>query len=337
MQGFISFSGPFGLYAALAVVVAALAAWRTFSVRAGLCVALLGTAGLVVAPQFAQFPEALSIVSNLSPAAVIAVIAVAQLQFVFGALSLRCASGAPLGVASLTVGQYAAGFYAKLAPGGVGGWAYDVMFLSRRGVEPSKAAGAVSAKVAITAASNILALAASFAVAVASSSLGIPLPSPTVLLVAVVVLIAGAVTARVLRNHRKVAELREKITEALIHFASVLKNPQQAAPMFFFGLCVVAVQLTTSIGALFVCGWSGSVIGVIPVLLLATAAANSTPAPGGVGATEAAMLAAYAAYGIESSIAISAVALARIASFWVPTPFGGLAAVWCQRNGACGS
>jgi undecaprenyl-diphosphatase len=61
-----------------------------------------------------------------------------------------------------------------------------------------------------------------------------------------------------------------------------------------------------------------SVPAVALVFLGGQALGNLAPTPGGIGATEAAIIAAMTALGLDATTAVSATFLYRIATFWLP-------------------
>jgi uncharacterized protein (TIRG00374 family) len=69
------------------------------------------------------------------------------------------------------------------------------------------------------------------------------------------------------------------------------------------------------------------------VYLAGAAVASAAPTPGGVGATEAALIAGYTAAGVDASVAFAAVMLFRLITFWLPILPGWLALVRLQRSG----
>ena len=73
---------------------------------------------------------------------------------------------------------------------------------------------------------------------------------------------------------------------------------------------------------------------VAVVYLAGSVVGSAVPTPGGIGAIEAAMAAGLTAAGIPASIALPAVLLYRIATFWIPIPVGWAALTWLQRVGA---
>ena len=69
------------------------------------------------------------------------------------------------------------------------------------------------------------------------------------------------------------------------------------------------------------------------VYLVGSAVATAAPTPGGLGATEAALVAGYTAIGVAGSTAFAAVMLFRLITFWLPILPGWFALVNLQRTG----
>jgi undecaprenyl-diphosphatase len=57
---------------------------------------------------------------------------------------------------------------------------------------------------------------------------------------------------------------------------------------------------------------------VAAVFFVGTAVAQAAPTPGGVGAAEAALIAGLTAFGLGAAVAVPAVFLYRMATFWFP-------------------
>jgi undecaprenyl-diphosphatase len=66
-----------------------------------------------------------------------------------------------------------------------------------------------------------------------------------------------------------------------------------------------------------------AVVGV--VYLTGSAVAQAAPTPGGLGAVEAALIAGLTAVGVDKEVAVPAVFLFRIGTFWLPVLPGWLA------------
>jgi uncharacterized membrane protein YbhN (UPF0104 family) len=86
--------------------------------------------------------------------------------------------------------------------------------------------------------------------------------------------------------------------------------------------CVRAVGETVSIATATLVFVSGNTVGSL------------VPTPGGLGAVEAALTAGLTAAGVAAGPAFSAVLLFRLATFWLPIPFGWFAWTRLQRSGA---
>ncbi len=68
------------------------------------------------------------------------------------------------------------------------------------------------------------------------------------------------------------------------------------------------------------------------VYLVGSAVASAAPTPGGLGAIEAALVGGLVAAGLETAVAVPAVLLFRLATFWLPILPGWLSFRWLQRQ-----
>jgi uncharacterized protein (TIRG00374 family) len=76
-------------------------------------------------------------------------------------------------------------------------------------------------------------------------------------------------------------------------------------------------------------------IAVVAVVYLAGATiGQAAPTPGGLGAVEAALVAGLTAGGLDAGIAVSAVLLYRLVTFWIPTIPGYWAFNFLTKKGA---
>jgi uncharacterized protein (TIRG00374 family) len=76
-------------------------------------------------------------------------------------------------------------------------------------------------------------------------------------------------------------------------------------------------------------------IAVIAVVYLAGATiGQAAPTPGGLGAVEAALSAGLTAAGLDGGVAVSAVLLYRLVTFWLPTLPGYWSFNWLTKKGA---
>ena len=68
------------------------------------------------------------------------------------------------------------------------------------------------------------------------------------------------------------------------------------------------------------------------VYLVGSAVASAAPTPGGLGAIEAALVGGLVAAGLETAVAVPAVFLFRLATFWLPILPGWSSFRWLQRR-----
>ena len=68
------------------------------------------------------------------------------------------------------------------------------------------------------------------------------------------------------------------------------------------------------------------------IYLTGSAVAMAAPTPGGLGAIEAALSAGFVAAGVSSTVAVPAVFLYRLVTFWLPIAPGYLTFNWMRRT-----
>lgn len=229
--------------------------------------------------------------------------------------------------------QVALGFVRLIAPSTVGNAAINIRLLSRSGVPGPLAAASVAAN-QIAAVALALPLIAVLAVLTGSSaSAGLDL-SPTALVIAAAVVVVAAllVLASPVRG-RAGALWREFAGRGLPRLLDVVAQPvklaqavgglllQTASFVLCFYACVQAVGGEVSVAALAVVYLAGNTVG------------TAVPTPGGLGAVEAALTAGLTAVGVPASLAVSAVLLFRLVSFWAPILPGWLMWTRLQRAG----
>lgn len=161
------------------------------------------------------------------------------------------------------------------------------------------------------------------------------LPSGTVALVVIAVVLSciGMVVAiprirRVLRTF-----VRPQLAKVLTHARELLQSPLRLAAMVL-GSAVLTLSYIGALWASVQAFGGGLPVAAIGLVLLAGAsAAAAAPTPGGIGAVEAALAAGFMALGLESDVAVPAVFLYRLATFWVPVLPGWIAFGALQRRG----
>ena len=114
----------------------------------------------------------------------------------------------------------------------------------------------------------------------------------------------------------------------------------------------IGLQLALLAGGLLIAGpFAGKTLGVLAacvkafggdlslplvavVYLAGATIGQAAPTPGGLGAVEAALSAGLTAAGLDGGIAVSAVLMYRLVTFWLPTVPGYWCFTWLTRKGA---
>lgn len=218
------------------------------------------------------------------------------------------------------VAQVAGSFVKLVAPAAVGGVALNTRFLQRAGVRPGLAVASVGASQLFGLASHILLL-LSFGYLTGTEKTPEMTPSRTViaglLTVAVLVLV---VTAVPFMRKFVVTRVRALFAGVVPRMLDVLQRPQKLMTgiggMLLLTGCFV-MCLDASIRA-FGGGQAISYASIAVVFLAGNALGSAAPTPGGIGAVETTLTLGLIAAGLEKEVAISAVLLFRLMTFWLP-------------------
>lgn len=247
--------------------------------------------------------------------------------FAFSALSYLAAAMSLLGFVPervsfvrTVVAQVAGSFVKLVAPAAVGGVALNTRFLQRSGVRPGLAVASVGASQLFGLACHILLL-LSFGYLTGTEKTPEMTPSRTViaglLTVAVLVLV---VTAVPFMRKFVVTRVRALFAGVVPRMLDVLQRPQKLVTgiggMLLLTGCFV-MCLDASIRA-FGGGQDISYASIAVVFLAGNALGSAAPTPGGMGAVETTLTLGLIAAGLEKEVAISAVLLFRLMTFWLP-------------------
>jgi uncharacterized membrane protein YbhN (UPF0104 family) len=74
-------------------------------------------------------------------------------------------------------------------------------------------------------------------------------------------------------------------------------------------------------------------LAILIVLALGVALGSAVPTPGGLGGVEAGLVAGFVAYGLSADVALAAVLIYRLITYWLALVVGAVAFVFCQRKG----
>lgn len=285
-------------------------------------------------PQLANLSDTIDAFGSAEPLWIIATLIASAGTYFFAAICFSGAVSESIPFAPNLRAQIAASFTGLVGPAGAGGFALTGRFLQRMGVGGPEAAASVAVN-AIAGFAVHLALLGGFIFWSRDSDLGgFSLPDSTTVLLVLAGLLAllgimsaiGPVRTRVLRP------AWTNVRVGLSQIASVFRRPMRVAALFggSAGLSLTyVVAMACAIEAF------GGGIGFVEIgagYLAAVAIATLAPTPGGLGAIESALIAAFTGFGLGSGEAVSAVLTFRLATFWFPILPGWVSLNWMQRN-----
>ncbi|MFG7942874.1 flippase-like domain-containing protein [Streptomyces cacaoi] len=259
----------------------------------------------------------------------------------FSGLTYVCASMQLLGFVPekvpfvRTVQAQVAGSFVKLvAPAAVGGVALNARFLQRAGVRPGHAVASVGASQLFGLGSHITLL---LLFGYITGTEHTPTLSPSraviagLLTAAVLVLIVTAVPAL----RRFVSErVRSLFAGVVPRMLDVVQRPQKLLTGVLGMLLLTLAFVMCLDSCIRAFGHETSYANLAVVFLTANALGSAAPTPGGLGAVEAALIAALIAFGVPKEVATPAVLLFRLMTLWLPVLPGWLTFTQLTRKGA---
>ena len=299
-----------------------------------LILASVAIALYVLIPQLADATGFFEELSNARWGWVAVVAAFSALTYLGAGLGMVGAVPMRLPLLSMTMAQLASSFSNRITPAKVGGMATNVRFLQRQNIPLPVAVSAVGLNTVAGLLVHI-GLLILFGV-IASQSVNVPLPDArtTALIVASIILLSGIVMLLPLGRRLVTRYLLPAIKAGAGAIAAIAKTPSKLVALFAGSAIITASYTAAMLASLAAFGVDGIPIASAVVVYLAGAAVSSAaPTPGGIGATEAALVAGYTAIGVEGTVAFAAVLLFRLMTFWLPILPGWLALVRLQRTG----
>jgi undecaprenyl-diphosphatase len=263
-----------------------------------------------------------------------AALVASALTYVGAAISLRGSVTDPVPLPTTFLAQIASSFTNRITPAKVGGMALNVRFLTKQGIGTAPATTGVAVS---TAAGTVVHVLLTVVAVTWAGNAGLPgVHAPSMSVVAIVlagVVVAAAVVGGVprLRGWAKDAAI-PSLRRSLRSLVEVMRTPRNVvmllggsalvtvANLIAFGVSLRAFDITLPVSTIAV------------VYLAASALASAAPTPGGLGATEAALVAGLAVVSVHERMAIPAVLLFRLATFWVPILPGWIAMTVLQRR-----
>jgi undecaprenyl-diphosphatase len=297
-------------------------------------VVLLVAVTYFLLPQFADLPGIFRQVRDANWWWTPALILGSAMTYIAAGISLAGAIPQRLPVGPLMMSTVGSSFASKLAPAGIGGMALNIRFLQKQGVDEPVAVSGVGLNTVAGLVGHI-SLIGIFIVWAGRDAFGsFRLPDPKWFLiglgVAAVVLVVGLLIPAV--RSIFVDRLFPIVRRAVGGVAEVLRRPGKLAMLIGGSALVTFAYLSTLYFAVEAFGGGLPFATVGAVYLVGSAVAAAAPTPGGLGAVEAALIAGLVSAGLDNTIAVPAVFMYRLFTFWVPILPGWLSFRWLQHH-----
>lgn len=285
-------------------------------------------------PQFADLPGILDQVRDADWVWAVPAVLASVGTYLAAAIALTGATPGRLPFWRTATAQLATAFTSTVAPAGTGSMALNVRYLQRQGVDGAVATSSVGLMV-VNGLVGHVALIAIFFVWAGRQAFGpVELPSPLALLIGAGVVVAIAALTLLVPSTRQLVRTRllPTLARAASGLREVLTTPSKVALMltgstfttFAYLLAFAASAEAFDIRVRF------ATLGA--VYLVGSAIATIAPTPGGIGATEAALIGSLVAVGIDNQQAVPAVFFFRLITFWLPILPGWISFTWLRRT-----
>jgi uncharacterized protein (TIRG00374 family) len=287
-------------------------------------------------PQLADVDNIWRQVREASLPWALAAVAFSLITYLGATASLLGAIPARLRFGGALLAQLASSFANRVTPAKVGGVATNIRYFQKQGVPTAVGVTAVGLN-AVAGAVVHISMTLGFLLLSSQSedtgSLTVPSPRTLGLAVAVVGLVL-AVSAtiprlRALMRDHVIPQLRSGVTA----IRTLGRDPWRLFLLFGGSAAITIAYLAAMTASLEAFGANISFPLLALLFLTGSAVANAAPTPGGLGAAEAALIAAFSTVE-EAEIVIPAVFLYRLVTFWLPIFPGWLALVVLRRRNA---
>ncbi len=297
-------------------------------------IVVLTLATYFLLPQLADLPGIVEQVREANWAWAPLIILASTMTYVAASISVAGAVPPRLRAGPLFMSSVGSSFASKLAPAGLGGMALNVRFLQKQGIDQAVAVSGVGLNT-IAGLVGHISLVVVFLVWAGREAFGsFELPDPKWFLIAVAVAVALILIGFAIPFTRRlfVDKLLPILARSFDGMQAVLRRPGKIAMLIGGSALVTFSYLATLYFSVEAFGGGLPFATVGAVFLVGSAVAQAAPTPGGLGAMEAALIAGLVSAGLDNTVAVPAVFLYRLFTFWVPILPGWMSFQWLERN-----
>lgn len=214
--------------------------------------------------------------------------------------------------------QLAASFATLVSPPTLGSVGVNIRYLQRCGVHPALAAASIGVSQVLAFGMHILLVLGCGVIAGTQKDVDISPPRWAIIIglafiVALVLLFILPITRH--WAERRVRPILSQVGPRLLTLAQTPSKLLLGVAGFLvlnFGYCFCLVACVRAFGG------GGEWAAICVVFLVGATVGQVAPTPGGLGAVEAALTAGLAGIGVEAGVALSAVLMFRVFTFWLP-------------------
>lgn len=230
--------------------------------------------------------------------------------------------------------QLASSFAALVSPPALGTVAVNTRYLQKTGLSAATAGATVAVSQVLAFVIHVGLMFAAGIAAGSSQDFAFHAPEGAIAIgVGALLLLLALLPLPAVRKYL-VRIAAPKIAEIVPRLITVASRPEKMLTgiggMFLLNIAF-SLTLIMSVRAF---GGGGSVAAIALVYLAGSTLGQAAPTPGGIGAVETVMTAGLVATGVDGGIALSAVLLYRLLTFWLPTIPGWFAFQYLTKKGA---
>jgi undecaprenyl-diphosphatase len=294
----------------------------------------IGLSAWFLIPQFADIENVWRQTRGASAPWVAAAAGFSVLTYFAATASLLGAIPARLRYWPALAAQVASSFANRITPAKVGGYATNIRYFQRQGVPTAVGVTAVGVNaIAGVVVHVILTIGFLFVASDADETSGLTLPSTGVIVVAsaiVAVVGIGSVAVPVVRR-LVVTHVLPQARSGWAAITALGRSPGRLVLLFGGSAAITMSYVLAMFASLEAFGSSAPFPLVALLFLTGSVVANAAPTPGGLGAAEAALVAALSTIE-ETAIVIPAVFLFRLVTFWLPILPGWVALTYLRQT-----
>jgi uncharacterized membrane protein YbhN (UPF0104 family)/tRNA A-37 threonylcarbamoyl transferase component Bud32 len=231
--------------------------------------------------------------------------------------------------------QLAGSFVTLVTPAAVGGVALNIRYLHKAKVAPADAASSVGVSQVFALTLHLLLLV--LFLAMTGGSRKTPFKVPSWAYIALIVLGAVVLVVLALPAGRRLVRSRvaPALGQVIPRLLDIAQKPAKLAEGIGGALLLTFGYILCLEVALRAVGGQAAFAAVAVVYLTGSAIGSVVPTPGGLGAVEVALSGGLTAIAhVAGPVALSAVLLFRLLTFWLPIPVGWVSMNYLQRHGA---